>query len=1014
MKKILSIVFCCFLATSLFAQPLPRVTPRGGGSPLGPNGNGGNLNATNFPGAFGNVLISLGDGTFYFGSVFATATNAIASFKGLGTNTTFYMTTSDGARFLSPYWTNSPADPTRKALVTSNGTYIIQLRTSNDSSGLAVSKLYIGGDNMSDGRLRWDDIQLLVPSFHTSDAQADYTGFTVNHDEFWAWSWRENRYMILDQNGGQTISVITNDYPMTTMSVMDTNLISKYRGKEVILETPARTVWQSNLVINLNNGTANAVPKFAGSSGVIIQDSGVTITSGNVVSMPAGLNVVGNFTNGSIAYLKNILMTGGQTASRALVLDSGTNVVVATGTPDGTKFLRDDNTYAVPPGGAGSPGGYSTSPQANIGGAFVGMTNWVWLADGTGLLTATNNGLAPIFRIAGVGVGGIGMNSKGLIQYTNGSELQFGVAGNSNWVINTSGYWVPTANNTYDVGTAANQIRTNWNKTLITSNMIGQFRAFINSGTNLVVDGNNGSYYSNALTGISGGVTNIVFTNMLDGGAMYVKVYITNGITANIWANEGLVPTTWFEDGNNTLVTNNWNTIKAIRFGTYTNFQIVAPSLALATVAGITLNTNFNVVPQVVTISNAVVALTNVISLTLSNATIKPLVGGVAAAAGMTNTSGTIMGLEAGTGITLTGNGSNYVVASTSTGSTNMVAAAIGNLTITNQIIPIAQNFNGSNGVTAVALTNNWDMALNYFKPVTNYVGTNLTFNLSNIVAGAYVRSEFIGLNGTSNLLAFTAPAGTIIRWKNWDTNSDVVKGGIYIKGNYSYNVDVFADRATNVSINVGFDDPFIPLNILNANISNLYVTNFSVINLNASNIITTNLTVRAGGSSSNVTVDGVLYSQTFPIANAGVAATNLFSTTLAANTLGTVNSRVEWFGSGAMAALTAGTNQIQVIYGSQTILDTGLQTASNGWYQVSGTISSSGLTAGATNQYCKAKLDWWGTGVTGIPYITTNVNIWLTQTNSIDTTFKLVTTSRRNGGITNELFYIDWKAAAR
>lgn len=38
------------------------------------------------------------------------------------------------------------------------------------------------------------------------------------------------------------------------------------------------------------------------------------------------------------------------TASRALVLNSSGNTTNASGTPDGTKFLRDDNTYAVPSG----------------------------------------------------------------------------------------------------------------------------------------------------------------------------------------------------------------------------------------------------------------------------------------------------------------------------------------------------------------------------------------------------------------------------------------------------------------------------------------------------------------------------------------------------------------------------------------------------------------------------------------------------------------------------------------
>ena len=62
-------------------------------------------------------------------------------------------------------------------------------------------------------------------------------------------------------------------------------------------------------------------------------------------------------------------------------------------------------------------------------------------------------------------------------------------------------------------------------------------------------------------------------------------------------------------------------------------------------------------------------AVTNLFNASLSNATIKPTVfGGVGNAAGMTNTTGQLYGLEAGTGVTLTPNGSNITVSTTVTG----------------------------------------------------------------------------------------------------------------------------------------------------------------------------------------------------------------------------------------------------------------------------------------------------------------------------------------------------------
>jgi hypothetical protein len=155
--------------------------------------------------------------------------------------------------------------------------------------------------------------------------------------------------------------------------------------------------------------------------------------------------------------------------------------------------------------------------------------------------------------------------------------------------------------------------------------------------------------------------------------------------------------------------------------------------------------------------------------------------------------------------------------------------------------------------------------------------------------------------------------------------------------------------------------------------------------------------------------VGGVLWSTNFPIFNAGVAETNLVSITIPAHTLSNLNSSLIIEASGSMAAATAGTNQIRILFGSQVLMDTGLQTASNGWYRIRATISSSALTAGFTNQFTTADHFWWGTGVTGMPFRDTNFNTWTTQTNGINTTLSLATTSRRNGGITNESFRVRW-----
>ncbi len=168
-------------------------------------------------------------------------------------------------------------------------------------------------------------------------------------------------------------------------------------------------------------------------------------------------------------------------------------------------------------------------------------------------------------------------------------------------------------------------------------------------------------------------------------------------------------------------------------------------------------------------------------------------------------------------------------------------------------------------------------------------------------------------------------------------------------------------------------------------------------------------LMVTAHTTAAYVGVGGTLFSTNVPVVNAGVAETNLAAVSIPAHTLSNLNSTLVIEASGSMAKSIAGTNQIRLLFGSSVLLDTGLQTASNGWYRIRATISSSALTAGFTNQFTSADHFWWGTGVTGMPFRDTNFNNWATQTNGIATTLRLATTSLRNGGITNESFTVRW-----
>ncbi len=99
---------------------------------------------------------------------------------------------------------------------------------------------------------------------------------------------------------------------------------------------------------------------------------------------------------------------------------------LATGTPDGTKFVKDDGTLATPAGGSGSPGGSDTQVQFNDGGAFGGDAGLVFnkttdkLTGGAGGIQ-TGGGFIATGGISGAGISHlqIGYDSSGTQGFIN-------------------------------------------------------------------------------------------------------------------------------------------------------------------------------------------------------------------------------------------------------------------------------------------------------------------------------------------------------------------------------------------------------------------------------------------------------------------------------------------------------------------------------------------------------------------------------------------------------------------
>lgn len=140
-----------------------------------------------------------------------------------------------------------------------------------------------------------------------------------------------------------------------------------------------------------------------------------------------------------------------------------------------------------------------------------------------------------------------------------------------------------------------------------------------------------------------------------------------------------------------------------------------------------------------------------------------------------------------------------------------------------------------------------------------------------------------------------------------------------------------------------------------------------------------------------------ILFASATPIVGAGTSATNLASVTVAANQLTNNLSMLELELSGTFS-LTGQSKQLQVVYGSTTLLDSGSQAVSNCAWCITGTIKRTGN----TSQYSRLHLTWGPSSFT-----LTNSHVFAAETNGVATVLKVVGTSGVTSSITNESYSV-------
>lgn len=315
--------------------------------------------------------------------------------------------------------------------------------------------------------------------------------------------------------------------------------------------------------------------------------------------------------------------------------------------------------------------------------------------------------------------------------------------------------------------------------------------------------------------------------------------------------------------------------------------------------------------------------------------------------------------------------------------STNHLVEAASFHVVTNMIyFPPPTRYNGSNGTSAVNLTNAWDFTAGVVKSITNRVGTNMTWLLTNIVETASALTYFEGLPGrTSRVFVTTLSGGTNVIWSNWKTNGTY---DIDVRGGYWYGLQMFALNQTTIVASVTTTDPYVIAN---------FVT----------------LQTPAGFTLTNAIVGGTLYKSITARTNLNSAIgslTNLDSWAITGHTLTNNGDELTFQARGK---LLAGSNSFVVYLGSNAMLTTGTITNNATDYDINGSIVRTGQ-----GQQTFVSFRWGQGNGTSYGY-TNSLQVDALQTNGHPSTvLALQGASMRPFGISNLFFRVDYNPMPR
>lgn len=766
----------------------------------------------------------------------------------------------------------------------------------------------------------------------------------------------------LSATGGGGGSLQTNSFqfgPAVVLTLVDgvrtTNLLD-YGTLTVAngaLTVSGASFFTNNLTVagtlRVSSATPSSLTRFDASGNLSAATIGSGISwDGSTISasaVPAG-------GLAAIQYISNSILAGNYN-----FVYTNRSVGIGTNAPQTTLHLRTTaGIFVDNPDAVSLPNLFSVRYYGLGTENISGVSNWNAYVSGGNIVTFRTDGIVPFTTdVKNLGTRDFMWKSNAVDYFyaSNGFTFQSGAAIGAVLMSDANGVGAWTFYTNMPQASIGSITLTNQ------FNILSRQPTVIDS--QLICDGSLGNVFVLPLKDLgTGGTTNLVFTNIANGQTIIAKIWPTNGVAVSIKVNAANPPNQWYTDGSQVaVVSNGWNLIEVTRNDisggiSPTNITIHSPTFLLVN-DGATITSATNWASRTVTWTS---------------------VGG---GGGSLQTNANQFGAQ----VRLTIKATPYL-----TNVTDFGTMAVNNLVITQSVAFPTIPINARANVTQPQI----DFSQGVVWAVTNMLdGQNITFYLTNFTDGKRctirIPANTRGSNSQVTVTAAATGASTTNIYWHSPTN-----------GSFSFIAQTNGTYTVTATINS------------TATRTNIDLTWSSDVNTPSPRGVAVGVPAGWAGKS-NAWVGGRLVQilTAVPVPTSNNTPSTAVSTTISGNTMTNNGDTIRLRLRGVMPANQANSNRFLIVFGGTTILDTGIQPASNTVYNGFAELTRTGLSA----QHVNAGIVWGPGG--GVPFAFTNVDLELTTiANGADQTLAFQSTGHRQGSSTNTFFDVEYYPAAQ